>query len=75
MEAEDYFKLSKRGDLKFASGIMGISYNLFLSTEAGSFNKKIEVTELLTWRDEKREEKSQTVLYCGFSEFHQIRCA
>ena len=36
IEAEEYWKPSKRGEYQYVSGIMGISYNFFLSTEAGA---------------------------------------
>ena len=34
--ADEYSKPTKRGDYQFFSGVMGVSYNHFLSKEAGT---------------------------------------
>ena len=45
--AEDYSRLNKRGEYQYVSGVVGIAYNPFLDSEAGSAHKNHEVTELL----------------------------
>ena len=45
--AEDYSRLNKRGEYQYVSGVMGIAYNPFLDSEAGSAHRNHEVTELL----------------------------
>ena len=47
IEAEEFSKASKREDYQHVSGVMGISYNPFLSTEAGAAYISFEVLELL----------------------------
>ena len=47
IEAEEYSKTSKRGKYQNLSGVMGITYNPFLSTEAGAAYMNFEVTDLL----------------------------
>ena len=37
--AEDYSRPNKRGEYQYVSGVMGIAYNLFLDSEAGSAHK------------------------------------
>ena len=44
---EDYSQLNKRGEYQYVSGVMGIAYNPFLDSEAGSALRNHEVTELL----------------------------
>ena len=52
LRAEDYSKPLKRGEYQFVSGILGISYNPFLSAEASGTYMNFEVPELLTfWTD------------------------
>ena len=51
--AEDCSRPNKRGEYQYASGVMGIAYNPFLDSEAGSTHKKHEVTELLKFWTEK----------------------
>ena len=51
--AEDYSKPNKRGECQYVSGIMGIAYNPFLDSEAGSAHRNHEVTELLKFWTEK----------------------
>ena len=50
---EDYSKPNKRGDYQYVSGVMGIAYNPFLDSEAGSAHRNHEVTELLKFWTEK----------------------
>ena len=51
--AEDYSKPNKRGEYQYISGVMGIAYNPFLDSEAGSAHRNHEVTELLKFWTEK----------------------
>ena len=51
--AEDYSKPNKRGENRYVSGVMGIAYNPFLDSEAGSAHRNHEVTELLKFWTEK----------------------
>ena len=51
--AEDYSRLNKRGEYQYVSGVMGIAYNPFLNSEAGSAHRNPEVTELLKFWTEK----------------------
>ena len=43
---EDYSKPNKRGEYQYVSGVIGIAYNPFLNSEAGSAHRNHEVTEL-----------------------------
>ena len=52
-ESEKYSKLSKLGGYQYAPGVLGISYNPFLSTETGETYMNFEVTELLKFWTEK----------------------
>ena len=45
--AEDYSRPNKKGEYQYVSGVMGIAYNPFLNSEAGSAHRNHEVTELL----------------------------
>ena len=47
--AEDYSRLSKRGENQYVSGVMGMAYNPFFDSEAGSAHRNHEVTELLNF--------------------------
>ena len=51
--AEDYSRPNKRGEYQYVSGVMGIAYNPFLNSEAGSAHRNHEVTELLKFWTEK----------------------
>ena len=51
--AEDYSRPNKKGDYQYVSGVMGIRYNPFLNSEAGSAHRNHEVTELLKFWTEK----------------------
>ena len=51
--AEDYSRPSKRGEYHYVSGVMGMAYNPFLDSEAGSAHRNHEVTELLKFWTEK----------------------
>ena len=51
--AGDYSKSNKRGEYQYVSGVMGIAYNLFLDSEAGSTHTNHEVTELIMFWTEK----------------------
>ena len=51
--AEDYSRPSKRCEYQYVSGVMGIAYNPFLESEAGSAHMNYEVTELLKFWTEK----------------------
>ena len=51
--AEDYSRPSKQGEYQYVSGVMGIAYNPFLDSEAGSAHRNHEVTELLKFWTEK----------------------
>ena len=44
---EGYSRPTKRGEYQYVSGVMGISYNLFLDAEAGAAFMNFEITELL----------------------------
>ena len=51
--AEDYSRPNKKGEYQYVSGVMGIAYNPFLNSEAGSAHRNHEVTELLkVWTKE-----------------------
>ena len=45
--AEDYSRPNKKVEYLYVSGVMGIAYNTFLNSEAGSAHRYHEVTELL----------------------------
>ena len=51
--AEDYSRPNKKGEYQYVSGVMGIAYNPFLSSVAGSAHRNHEVTELLKFWMEK----------------------
>ena len=51
--AEDYSRPNKRGEYQYVSGVMGIAYNPFFDSEAGSAHRNHEVTELLKVWTEK----------------------
>ena len=44
---------TKGGEHQYVSGVMGIAYNPFLDSEAGSAHRNHEVTELLKFWTEK----------------------
>ena len=50
---EDYSRPNKRGEYQCVSGVMGIAYNPFLDSEAGSAHRNHEVAELLKFWTEK----------------------
>ena len=51
--AGEYSRPNKRGEHQYVSGVMGIAYNPFLDSEAGSADRNHEVTELLKFWTEK----------------------
>ena len=51
--AENYARPNKKGEYPYVSGVMGIAYNPFLNSEAGSAHRNHEVTELLKFWTEK----------------------
>ena len=51
--AEDYSRPNKRGEYQYVSGVMGIAYNPFLDSEAGSAHRNHEMTEWLKFWTEK----------------------
>ena len=51
--AEDYSRPNKRGEYQYVSGVMGIAYNAFMDSEAGSAHRNHEVMELLKFWTEK----------------------
>ena len=51
--AEDYSRPNKKGEYQYVSGVMGIAYNPFLNSEAGSAHRNHEVTELFKFWTEK----------------------
>ena len=51
--ADDYSRLNEKGEYQYVSGVMGIAYNPFLNSEAGSAHRNHEVTELLKFWKEK----------------------
>ena len=53
MKAEDCSKPSKRGENHYKSRTMCISYNLFMSAEAGDAHMNFEVAQLLKLLTEK----------------------
>ena len=46
-EAKEYSKPYKPGEYQYISGVMGMSYNPFVSSEAGVVCMNFKVTELL----------------------------
>ena len=50
---EQYSRLSEKGDYQYVSGVMGITYNPFLDSEAGGAHRNHEVAELLKFWTEK----------------------
>ena len=50
---EDYSKPTKRVEYQYVSGVMGIAYDPFLDSEAGTAYMKFEVAELLKFWTEK----------------------
>ena len=49
---EDYSRPNNRGEYQYVSGVMGIAYNPFLDSGAGSAHRNHEVTELWKlWRE------------------------
>ena len=51
--AGEYSRPNKKGEYQYVSGVMGIAYNPFLDSEAGSAHRNHEVTELLKFWTEK----------------------
>ena len=51
--AEDYSRPNKRGEYQYVSGVVGIPYNPFLDSEAGSAHRNHEVKGLLKFWTEK----------------------
>ena len=51
--AAEYSRPNKRGEYQYVSGVMGIAYNTFLGSEAGSAHRTHEVTKLITFLTEK----------------------
>ena len=51
--SEDYSRSIKKGEYQYVSGVMGIAYNPFLNSEAGSAHRNHEVRELLKFWTEK----------------------
>ena len=49
--AEDYSRPNRKGEYQYVyvSGVMGIAYNPFLNSEAGSSHRNHEVMELLSF--------------------------
>ena len=49
--AEDYSRPNRKGEYQYVyvSGVMGIAYNPFLNSEAGSAHRNHEVMELLSF--------------------------
>ena len=50
---EQYSRHSEKGDYQYVSGVMGVAYNPFLDSEAGSGHRNHEVAELLKLWTEK----------------------
>ena len=48
-----YSRPNKKGEYQYVSGVMGIAYNPFMDSEAGSAHRNHEVTELLKFWTEK----------------------
>ena len=51
--AVEYSRPNNKGEYQYVSGVMGIAYNPFLDSEAGSAHRNHEVTELLKFWTEK----------------------
>ena len=51
--AGEYSRQNKKGEYQNVSGVIGIAYNPFLDSEAGSAHRNHEVTELLKFWTEK----------------------
>ena len=51
--AGEYSRPNKRGEYQYVSGVMGIAYNPFFDSVAGSAHRNHEVTELLKFWTEK----------------------
>ena len=51
--AGEYSRPNKRGEYECVSGVMGIAYNSFLGSEAGSAHRNHEVTQLIKFWTEK----------------------
>ena len=51
--AGEYSRPNNKGEYQYVSGVMGIAYNPFLDSEAGSAHRNYEVTELLKFWTEK----------------------
>ena len=51
--AGEYSRPNKKGEYQYVSGVMGIAYNPFLDSEAGSAHRNHEVAELLKFWTEK----------------------
>ena len=51
--AEDFLRPNRKGEYQYVSEVMGIAYNPFLNSEAGSAHRNHEVTELLKFWTEK----------------------
>ena len=51
--AGEYSRPNKKGEYQYVSGVMGIAYNPFLDSEAGSAHRNHEVTELLKFWTKK----------------------
>ena len=51
--AGEYSRPNKKVEYQYVSGVMGIAYNPFLDSEAGSAHRNHEVTELLKFWTEK----------------------
>ena len=60
IETEEYLKPSKRGKYQYVSGVMGMSYSPFLSTEGEAAYINFEVPELLKFWTEKMIEIETT---------------
>ena len=58
--AEEYSKPTKRGGYQYVSGVMGMSYNSFLSQEARAAYMNFRVTELLMFWTERAIEIDTT---------------
>ena len=77
--AGEYSRPNKKGEYQYVSGVMGIAYNPFLDSEAGSAHRNHEATELLKFWTEKiieidPAEREKPSLGLIFEKMPEVRC-
>ena len=78
VSAGEYSRPHKKGEYQYVSGVMGLAYNPFLDSEAGSAHRNHEVTELLEFWTEKiiemdPEEREKPSLGLIFEKMPEVR--